>query len=392
MTVVRLAGAARFARIANWLTWAPDLEPQTRDALISTLIQRRPAVFISCVAIMMMSASAAWLVAAPWALAWFGLDLVLVAYRLFLSFRHDRGGDDPIEGRGAVVGSMFLVFMVFGLGCALSIAIGPPVLMLMGLISVMGVFSGLVSRWAAFPRLALLTIAILSALIACAISQRAGGGLALAAIQFVVVAATTGAQTLQNHRTLVRMVQAEHRNWLMARSDPLTGLHNRVSLLEKLGRACAALDAAPDDPALHFAILYIDLDGFKAINDTHGHEAGDRHLEGVGRRLERAIRRTDSAYRIGGDEFVVVAPGAGAADSGQLARRIIAGLAAPQPVAPGLFRRIGASVGIAIAAQRGCDPMILLAEADSALYEAKRSGKSCFQLNGGAEVPLLRAV
>jgi diguanylate cyclase (GGDEF)-like protein len=377
--------------MVDWLTSASEIEPQLRDALVATLIQRRPAVYISCIAILIMSASAVWLTMAPWAFAWLALDLVLLGGRIFLSFHYDRGGEGPTEGRGIIVGLMFLVFLLFGAGCAFSIAYGPVVLMVMGIISIMGVFAGMVSRWAAFPRLALVTIGALSVMSAIALAARTGGGLPLATLQFVAIACTTTAQTLQNHRNLLRMIQAEHRNRLLARSDPLTGLHNRVQLIETLTALCAALDSAPDVEERHFALLYLDLDGFKEINDTLGHEAGDRMLEGVGARLGRAIRRGDTAYRVGGDEFVVLAPASNAMDSAQLARRIIAAFAAAHPLGPGLFRRVTASIGIALACEEGADPMALLAEADAALYDAKRNGKACFQQSGTAPLALLRA-
>jgi diguanylate cyclase (GGDEF)-like protein len=406
-------------RIADWLTSGEAVEPHVRDALISTLIQRRPAVYFSCLAILIMSASAAWLLPARWTWSWLALDLLLIGYRLYLSLRYDRGARSgegksaegrtgeaksaearsgsedaaaPIERRGTVVALMFVVFIQFGVGCALSIALGPEVLVAMALISIMGVFAGMVSRWSAFPRLALIIIAALSAMASIALALRLGGGLELAALQFLAIAGTTGAQTVQNHRNLLRMIQAEHRNWLMARSDPLTGLHNRVQLDETLGGLCNSLDGAPLSPDRHFALLYIDLDDFKAINDSLGHEAGDRMLEGVGKRLARSIRRGDSAYRVGGDEFVVLAPSSDAADAAQLARRIIHGFAAAHPLAPGLFRQVSASIGIAIADRLGTDPAALLAEADAALYAAKRGGKACFQRSDLPNLPLLRAV
>ena len=123
MSVAALAGRIHPRAVAGWLM-ARELDPQLRAALMATLIQRRPAVFISCAALLMMSAAAAWLVAEPWAYAWLALDLLLLGYRLHLSFLYDRGGDGPTEGHCQVVASMFLVFMLFGLGCAISIASG----------------------------------------------------------------------------------------------------------------------------------------------------------------------------------------------------------------------------------------------------------------------------
>ena len=386
--IARLGSA--FCRAADWLTSAGEIEPQVREELISGLIQRRPAVYFSCVAILIMSGSAAWLIAAPWTFAWFGLDLSLLAARLYLSFRYDRG-DGPREKRGLVVTVMFGVFMTFGAGGAVCFALGPPVLMAMASISIMGVFAGMVTRWSGFPRLALLTIGSLSAMVAIALAEREGGSLILAAVQFLAIAGTTAAQAVQNHFNLVRMIRAEQGNWLMARCDPLTGLFNRVKLMEMLERACAGLDADPFDRSRHFALLYIDLDGFKAVNDSLGHDGGDRLLESIGRTLAAVLRRDQNAYRVGGDEFVILAEGAGEEEASRLAGRIIAALAARQGIAVRAGCRISASIGVALACTDGAAPHALLAEADAALYFAKRQGKSCFHLYGTEEVPLLRA-
>jgi diguanylate cyclase (GGDEF)-like protein len=371
--------------LTGWLT-SRELDPHLRAALMDTLIQRRPAVFISCAAILLMSASAAWLVAAPWAIAWLGADILLLGYRLRLSFRHDKG-NGPIGGHGAVLATMFIVFILFGLGCATAIASGPTVLMVMAVISMMGVFAGLVSRWAAFPRLGLLTLGALAVMVAAALAERTGEGLGLAAIQFLLIASTTGAQTVQNHRNLRRMLEAERANWLMARLDSLTGLGNRIRLVEALDAACARLAADPFDPRRHFALLYLDLDGFKAVNDSLGHEAGDRLLERLGGVLAGAIRERDRAFRVGGDEFIILADGAGIADATGLARRILAAIPACQS---GRFRAT-ASIGITIACTEGAEPAALLAEADAALYFAKGKGKARFHLYGDEAIPLAEA-
>ncbi|MDB5672614.1 MAG: hypothetical protein JWO25_3573 [Alphaproteobacteria bacterium] len=385
-----VAGATRLPllrAVGDWLTERAR-DPELRDEMIASLIQRRPSVFISSVAIMAMSVAAAFAIGAPWTLAWLTADLVLLAGRLHLSFRYDRGGQGPSEGRGAVVMLTYLILIIFGAGCSALIATGPILLFAMAMISMMGVFVGLVSRWAAFPRLALLAIGLVAAMVGGGLGVRTGGGLPFALFQFLLILGTTGAQTLQNHNTLLRMLRAERRNWLMARSDSLTGLGNRVSLVEAIESICAKLHADPTDPARHFALFYLDLDGFKAINDNFGHEAGDRLLASIAAVLTGLVTPRGTAFRVGGDEFVILAEG-GLPAAAKLAGRIIAAIPACQAEAS--RRRVTASIGITIASADRADPRILLAEADAALYFAKGRGKSCWHLHGSEPTPLARA-
>lgn len=367
---LELKGLIRQA--ALWLTGGTS--PETRDRLLTTLIQRRPAVYISCAAFLLMGISGAVLVPAAWTYASLAAGLALNGHRLYLSFRYDDGVRPPTEGREAVVVSSFAMFLVFGAGCAAAVATGHPVLRPMALISTLGLIIGLVSRWAAFPRLAFLTITLVAAPVCYALVTAAGSSLWLAAAQFALVAVIAGAQTLQNHYILVRMLRAERRTRQLARTDLLTGLGNRTRLYARLGAACRRLRSRPSDAAAHFALLYVDLDGFKEVNDSHGHATGDRLLQLIGRRL--AVTAGDSAYRIGGDEFVILMPGADATAAADLAAGIIAVVSAPQELGPGAPVRISASIGIALAPEDGTDPQRLIAHADRALYSAKHGGKA----------------
>jgi len=146
--------------------------------------------------------------------------------------------------------------------------------------------------------------------------------------------------------------------------DGLTGLPGRTVLVRTLERA---LERGPA------TVLYLDLDGFKEVNDAYGHHAGDRLLVETAQRLVRAVRSNDRVARLGGDEFAVVLPGVPAEEGERLAKRLLDEVAGPV-VLPGGLAVVGASAGVAEARQ-GAVAEQLLRAADAAMYEAKRAGK-----------------
>jgi diguanylate cyclase (GGDEF)-like protein/PAS domain S-box-containing protein len=162
--------------------------------------------------------------------------------------------------------------------------------------------------------------------------------------------------------------QARQRIEFLALHDALTGLPNRAQFNE-------ALDATLKSPGAH-ALLFIDLDGFKPINDSLGHEAGDAALKIVAGRLRHALAAGDFVARLGGDEFVVIAhelPDAAAARA--IAARLLAAIARPMELG-GDERQMGASIGIAmIQPLSGLGASEILTAADNAMYAAKRAGK-----------------
>jgi len=167
-----------------------------------------------------------------------------------------------------------------------------------------------------------------------------------------------------------RALHEEHLSAL-AFHDPLTGLANRALMLERLGERLAAARLSNTSVAVHF----IDLDRFKAVNDTHGHAAGDEVLRAVGRRLDRIVREGDTTARLGGDEFVILQSNVREPRSAEiLAQRIIDTLNVPVRGAA-LSYNIGASVGIALYPSDADNAEALIARADAALYSVKKSGR-----------------
>jgi diguanylate cyclase (GGDEF)-like protein len=174
------------------------------------------------------------------------------------------------------------------------------------------------------------------------------------------------------YRSAVEHHTARHDLTQLAKYDALTGLANRLLLRERFQLSVAAATRKGHILAVHF----LDLDGFKAVNDRYGHPIGDALLEQVACRLEAIVRAGDTVARLGGDEFVVLQGGLLHEDEAKmLARRIIRQLSLPYEVNDSVMS-VSVSVGIATAPQQGIELERLLACADAALYRAKADGKA----------------
>lgn len=156
-----------------------------------------------------------------------------------------------------------------------------------------------------------------------------------------------------------------------ALTDPLTGLGNRLLLVDRLGCWVAAIDPAAHH---HVAVIAVDLDGLKRVNDTYGHATGDDLLKETARRLRTVVRDRDLVARLGGDEFVLLCAGVDAVGASRLAERIVAEISSPYLLPGGVTAWSGASVGVTVADDPRDDSDRLLAQADRALYTAKGGG------------------
>ncbi|HZV67684.1 MAG TPA: EAL domain-containing protein [Telluria sp.] len=184
-----------------------------------------------------------------------------------------------------------------------------------------------------------------------------------------------GANTLLQAEIVERR-QAEARVHHMAYHDSLTGLPNRALLSDRLDRAMLTVQRSERK----LAVMFLDLDRFKTINDSLGHMTGDHLLREVASRLCRAVRASDTVARLGGDEFVVLVPGIRAADECvHVAEKIIDALAAPFPF-EGRLLHITPSIGICMYPDDGGDVETLMRHADAAMYHAKASGRNNYQL------------
>lgn len=167
----------------------------------------------------------------------------------------------------------------------------------------------------------------------------------------------------------------EDRLQFRAHYDALTELPNRLLFSDRLEQAVALARRSQGG----FALFFIDLDGFKTINDRYGHAVGDRVLQEVARRLGDCVRDSDTLARLGGDEFVALLHGIHRYDDAELmARKLIAAVARPFATEDGTEPTLGASIGIALYPEDSQDAQSLLNTADNAMYEAKRWGKNTY--------------
>jgi diguanylate cyclase (GGDEF)-like protein/PAS domain S-box-containing protein len=178
------------------------------------------------------------------------------------------------------------------------------------------------------------------------------------------------AAAIEKMRLFEQTRASEARFHHQALHDPLTDLPNRVLLHDRLGQAIASARREPQHQPV--ALLVLDLDRFKEVNDTLGHHAGDRLLQEVGQRLRGALRESDTVARLGGDEFAAVLPDTDAASAAIAAAKLQAALEMPL-VLEGRVLSLGASIGIAAYPTHGEDADGLLRCADMAMYTAKRA-------------------
>ena len=189
------------------------------------------------------------------------------------------------------------------------------------------------------------------------------------------------------HGHLVRELEsARHRELQVALHDPLTGLPTLGLYRERLRQLVAQARRS----GKRLAVLFVDLDGFKSVNDTWGHAAGDRLLADVSSKMAACLRETDMLARRGGDEFVVLLDGVrGPGDAARVARKLLRRVSEPSVVL-GTVLRSSASIGIAEYPEHGRRPETLERHADQAMYAAKRLGGNVFCFARGREPSVSR--
>ena len=270
---------------------------------------------------------------------------------------------------GAAIGAMNVVAVINGDWVTRLIVVA----------EIFGLCAGQVSRTSSRPKLCaavVLTAALPTALAFLAVAlvtQELRAAAAAACIGLIIAGyALSSLDVIAfNYRTILSNLEAKRHLAGIARVDDLTGLPNRLALREDLQAAIVRSAACKTTVALHF----IDLDGFKRINDTHGHPVGDRLLRAVAGRIAANVRGDDIAYRLGGDEFAVIQHNIIGHDEIELlGRRLIRALSEPFSF-QGVQLQIGASDGTATAPTDADDCDALIECADEALYQSKAAGK-----------------
>jgi diguanylate cyclase (GGDEF)-like protein len=193
-------------------------------------------------------------------------------------------------------------------------------------------------------------------------------------------------------RSRISQIEHQHRLWQLANFDSLTGLPNRMHLLDRLEQELFRINRQE----FHAAVMFLDIDDFKLINDSYGHAMGDLLLQDVSRRLRGCVRETDTVARLSGDEFVVILgdldpdEAGAAAQASAVGEKILAALAEPyslnDPQHGGggdpVLLRITSSIGVAVITNQEDAPEQALKHADSAMYLAKRSGGNSIRFHG----------
>lgn len=182
-------------------------------------------------------------------------------------------------------------------------------------------------------------------------------------------------------KDLTERKKVETMTWRQANYDHLTDLPNRALFFDRLYQECMLARRGHT----RVALLFADLDGFKTVNDHHGHQAGDIVLQEVAHRWLATVRESDTVARLGGDEFAfIIDRFQEAADLATLSKKLLAALTRPIQLPGGASCQVGASIGIAVFPADAIDADILISRADSAMYESKRKGKNTYSFCQGA--------
>jgi diguanylate cyclase len=361
----------------RWLAGsAQDLSAENRQILLSNLFTRTASIALASICEISVCLAAYYLYPGVGYLAWTLAVIALLIVRLSLiAICCQRSARNEPTPTSLFLLASILWSALLGLGCLLCNISGDQTLFLLGNVCAVGVVGGLAGRNAGTPRLVLIQISIIFVLLGIGAALSPGSGKIVLLFQAPFCAAGFFTVAIRTNRDTVALLLAQETSNRLARHDSLTGLPNRARISELL------LNRTDAEPTLRhgsFAVLLIDLDGFKAINDSLGHAAGDLVLQESAKRLREVLREGDIVGRLAGDEFVAISDEASMSEEVRLlADQIVKTLARPF-VLNEVLVRIGASVGISQYPEHGATGPQLLICADRALYAVKRSGKSAF--------------
>ena len=362
-------------RVTQWLADpGPGVSDEVRIALIGELFGSLPvfaAGVINTVAV--AGAIAIRMPTIPF-IAWFVLELTICLARLtvlIVAHRAARAHQRTPTDLHLLLAAAWSSSV--GLGVSLCLSSGDWVSSTLACLSAAAMVGGTCFRNFSAPRLAGTMILLSLGPIIPGIAFARQPLLYLLYLQMPLYVSAMTAAAFRLNKMLVAVMHSKRESDHLARHDTLTGLSNRTGFVDAL----EAKLIASDDSSKSFALLFLDLDHFKPINDTFGHRAGDELLKLIADNLRRILPAPNVIARIGGDEFVVLANDVTAERAAEIGDHIIDVVTAPHMLYHETCVTVGVSVGIAMSPDHGTDAETLLAIADAALYEAKSSGKSC---------------
>ena len=360
-------------RATAWLADAgPDVPDDVRRALIRSLYSTLPIFLGGVINTVAVSGLIATRIPTTAFLTWFAMEVGLAIFRLgllIISYRRSNAGlSTPTD--------IYLIAAVLwaasvGYGTFISMLSGDWVSAALACLSAAAMVGGICFRNYAAPRL--VAIMILLSLGPCAIGAVMSGEWIMLVVMLQIPAYlySMARAAYQLNRILVATYRAERENAHRASHDTLTGLLNRAGLADAVEERIRASHPAPVPAAL----FYVDLDGFKSVNDATGHAGGDLLLQHVAGQLREVAGPDDLVARLGGDEFVLISPLVDGSAASARGATIIAAISETPFVVEGQHVSIGVSVGVAFTGKLTPDLSTLMSAADTALYQAKALGR-----------------
>ncbi|WP_315140511.1 GGDEF domain-containing protein [Achromobacter marplatensis] len=349
-----------------------DVPAEIRVALIGGLFGSLPIFFGGIINTLLVAALITFRHPEPAFLLWLALEMLVCLSRIkvLVSARKAASANLPTPTDLYVVLALLWASSV-GYGTFISLISGDWIAATVACLSAASMVGGICVRNFGAPRMSAVMVAL--SVGPCALgalfTQEPIFWLVLVQVPLYMTSMSMASYRLNG--MLVSTMLAERENERHARQDSLTGLLNRHGLFLALDQAVA--EARPGHR--EFAVLYLDLDGFKAVNDTHGHAAGDALLKQVSERLSALMPDGAVAARIGGDEFVLLIRQNPDCEAQAVGERIVQSVSQPYDLEQENPIFIGGSVGIALIPRHGADTAAVLHAADRALYLAKSAGK-----------------
>lgn len=364
-------------RVMRWIAEpGRDVPPEIREALVGSFFGTLSIFFGGILNTLMVATVITVHLRRPEFVVWLGIECLICVLRIVVLLRARRNAR---EGRPTPTDWHMLLTLAWaasvGLGAYLSVISGDWLSAAMACLSAAAMCGGICFRNYGAPRMT-------AAMIMLSLGPICAGAIVaheplflLTLLQLPVYVISMTSASFRMNAMVVATMRSERENAHRARHDSLTGLLNRSSLLADIREASAQRMAA----GRFLTLLYLDLDGFKPVNDSFGHGSGDELLIRVGERLRGAVPGRGRVYRIGGDEFVIVLRNESEQSVQALAGELLREVSAPYTLSSGHPARMGVSIGIAHVRPEGLTADDILHLADRALYRAKAQGKGQFQ-------------